>query len=169
MNYRGFIFAFVLFSNCCFSQQVMRVSTTNFGYHTIFEAYPGEVLDYKLKGERKFRQNKIYALNDSIIFFDNDLAVKFSQLKRIRFKKNKRLIKTFSAFFIRAGLLFIILDSGNNLLLGRQKIVNEKAVLISASLIAGGLILKRMGIKKIRMNKNKIIKVIDVNYQHLGK
>jgi len=169
LKFYKLIFVLIFFSQRIFPQELLRISSNSFGYHVVFEAYPGDILTYKLKGENKFRQNKISALSDSVIIFDNDLYIKFSELKRIRYKKNKRLINTFSAFFIKAGFLFIIIDTTNNLLLGRPKVVNEAAALISAGLVTTGLIIKRLGIKKIRINKNKTLKIIDVNYQHLNK
>ncbi len=106
-------------------------------------------------------------MGDSTIVFDDNREVKLSELKCVRFKKNNILISAFQKRFIIAGIGFFILDTGNNLILDRTNVVNKKAVIISAALFATGLLLKRFEYKKVRIGKNKTLRIATCNYQNL--
>ena len=161
-------FILILFPSFIFSQETVQIYFIKFGSFKKYEIHSGETLEYKLKGDIKFRKDRITSLRDSIIFFESDNEVKLNQLKCIRFQKNNFVITKFRKFFLRAGIGFLILDSFNNLILNRPTIVNEKAVIVSAALFTTGLLLKRMSYKKLRLNKHKTLKIVNFNYENVN-
>ncbi len=159
---------FVLCSNFSFSQETLEIMYTRFGLFKNYKIHLNEVLDYKLKGEQKFHSRKIIAMGDSTIVFDNNVEVKLSELKCIRFKKNNILITKFRRFFLRGGIMFMALNTCNNLILDHSPVVSERAAVISAALFTTGLLLRRMEYKKIRTGKHKILRIVNFNYQNLN-
>jgi hypothetical protein len=141
---------------------------TRLGSFKKFQIHINEELEYKLKGQRKFHKGQITAMADSTIVFDDSIEVKLSKLKCVRFKRNNHLIDAFATAFMIAGVGFIAIDTFNNVILDRQPVVNQKAAVISAGLLSTSFLLKRMGHKKVRITKNKILRIVDFNYQNLN-
>lgn len=150
------------------AQQVLRISWTSpFGPRDC-EIYSGEVLDFKLKSERRFQKQKILAMGDSMILLADGSRVYLHQIKTIRFRKRMRLAETFGGFFMGLGFMFIVLDTANNGITGKEEIVNKEAVVISAALCGTGLLLKQLNRKRLRLKGKRTMQIIDVDYQHLS-
>ncbi|MES2515403.1 MAG: hypothetical protein V4580_14715 [Bacteroidota bacterium] len=102
-------------------------------------------------------------MNDSLLIFDNDSVIRLSQLKCIKVRGTR-----FSHWVFVSGILFFVIDTGNNIVNGHAKIVNEQTVLISTAGIIAGLIVKRIQDKHIYIRKNVTLKVLDTNYENLN-
>ncbi|MDP3556415.1 MAG: hypothetical protein Q8T03_03510 [Bacteroidota bacterium] len=152
----------------CFAQKTLQVLFTRFGTLKKFEIYNGDILEYKFKGEHKYRQNKITNLQDSFIVFSNDTIIKLDQLKAIRIRKNNFVVSLFQGVFITGGATFFFLNTTNNLINERSPIVDQNAALIGASLITTGFLIKQIGIRRIRITKHKQLKVIELNFNNLS-
>jgi hypothetical protein len=152
----------------CFSQKTLDILFTRFGALKKFEVYNGDVLEYKLKGEHRYRSNKITNLQDSFIVFSNDTIIKLDQLKAIRIRKNNVLISLLKGVFITGGAMFFFLNTTNNLINERSPIIDQNAALIGAGLITTGLLIKQIGIRRIRITKHKQLKIIDLNFNNLS-
>jgi len=168
MKLTGIILFFVCISGFSFSQETLQILYTRFGSLKRYQLHTGDILTYKIKGERKFYSGRIVHLQDSTIFFENSDELKLSQLKRVRFKKNNHLIDAFQRAFLIAGFGFIIIDTFNNMILDRPAIINQKAVVVSAALLTASLLLKRMSYKKIRITKRKTLRISNFNYDNLA-
>jgi hypothetical protein len=160
-----FMVSFVMFP--CFSQ-VLEISFVKFGKLKKYHIAVGDLLQYKVNDERKYWKDRIVSFGDSTIVFTTGQSVGFSQLRKIKLRNPNHLIKVFKSVFIMAGILFIIVDTSNNAILGRDQLVNEKSVLISAALIGTGLLLRRAAIIKLRINKDKTLRVINLSYNNLA-
>ena len=108
-------------------------------------------------------------INDSMIVFKNDSTIFISQIKVIKLRNASVLAKLFRSFFFIGGSGFIILDTFNNIINSQAKIVDERALIASASLISAGLIVKQLAIKRVHVSKNKSLRVLDINFQNLNK
>ena len=146
----------------------LRVIYTRFSATKSFEVFKFEVLEYKLKGESRFRKDKIINMRDSSILFENYEEIKLSQIKALRLKKHNHLVGTFQGFFLGLGVGFIGLNTINNLITDTSPVLNEKAVYISAALIAAGLLIREINIKRIRVTKNKDLKILNIDFQHMA-
>ena len=153
----------------CFSQKTLKVMYTRFGKLKTVEIYNGEVLEYKLKGEHRYRLNKIVNLQDSFIVFSNDSVIKLNQIKAICSRKSNFLMKQFQQVFMLGGGLFFIFNTTNNLLNDRHPAIDQTAAIIGAGLVGTGFLIKQIGIKRIRINHNKSLKIVNLDYQHLSE
>ena len=163
------IVVFTIGFNFCLAQDILQIYFTRLGSFKKYEILTGETLEYKLRGERKFRTDKIWALQDSNIVFESGEEIKLAQLKRIRFYKNNILIRPFVTTFKRAGFMFIILNTLNNVILKKPEIITPKAVLISASLFAVYFFLKRINYKNLRITRRKTLKIVHLDFENLNK
>ncbi|MES2762733.1 MAG: hypothetical protein V4677_11015 [Bacteroidota bacterium] len=134
-----------------------------FGKEKYFQIFNNSKLDYKLKGDLLYRTHKLVNMNDSLLIFDNDSVIKLSQLKCIKIRGTR-----ISHWLFVSGILFFMIDTGNNIVNGHTKIVNEQTVLISSVGIIAGLIVKRLQDKHIYIRKNTVLKVLDTNYENLN-
>ncbi|MBA2611353.1 MAG: hypothetical protein H0U95_05225 [Bacteroidetes bacterium] len=153
----------------CYSQKTLEILITRFGKLKKFEVHNGEFLEYKLKGQFSYHRNKITNLQDSLIVFSNDSVIKLEQLKAIRLKNNIHLVRTFQTAFIGLGAGFFFLNTTNNLINDRSPAIDPLAVMIGAGLIGTGLLIKQIGIKRIRINGRKHLKIIDLNLNNLSE
>jgi hypothetical protein len=151
----------------CFSQ-VLEISFVKSGKLKKYHIAVGDVLQYKVSGERKYWKDRVASFGDSAIVFTTGQFVEFKQINTVKLRSPNRLIRVFKSVFIKAGILFIIVDSVNNAILGREPLVNEKSVLISAALMGTGLLLRRAAIIKLRINKDKTLRVLNLSYNNLA-
>jgi hypothetical protein len=162
---RVVIFIFVcLICKTSYSQKILELNYHSlFGKQKSFQFFNNSKLDYKLKGDLLYRTHKLVNLNDSLLIFDNDEVVRISQLKAIKIRGIM-----ISPYFFGAGILFFLLDTGNNIGKGHANIINEQAVLVSSICILTGIILKRIQDKHVYIRKSVTIRILDTDYQNLN-
>ena len=151
-----------------FSQTFLRVSTNKFGRTKTYNIYLYEPLEYKLKGDLFYRKHKVIALSDSTVMFDNYTEAKFNEIKAVKLDVQNHLIYPFRFVFMGGGLIFLPLNSFNNYITDTQPIYNEKAAYISAALITSSILIKQLGIRRLRLGKNTDLKVLSIDYQNLN-
>ena len=166
-------FALLIMLLCCFrntdAQKILEIDISHFNKFKKVQLFNNSYLEYKLKGEHTYRIDKMVSINDSMIVFKNDSTIFISQIKSIKLRNASVLAKLFGSFFLVGGTGFILLDTFNNIINRQAKIIDERAVIASASLIAASLIIKQFTIKRIRINKHHALRVLDINYQSLNK
>ncbi len=163
------IFILVSFSELCFAQKILEIDIIRFNHFKPIQLHNGSYIEYKLKGEFKYRVNKMVNMKDSLIVFDNDSSISLSEIKAIKLRDVNHLYRLFSRFFYTGGVMFVGLDSFNNFINKDNPLVNQTAVVASASLITVGFIIKQLSIKRVRINSRKSLRIIDTNYQNLNK
>jgi hypothetical protein len=153
-----------LFFRTGFSQKILDIHYNSlFGKNKSFQIFNNSKLDYKLKGDLLYKQRKLVNMNDSMLIFDDDSVIKLSQLKCIKIRGSR-----FSHWVFTSGILFFMIDTGNNIVNGHTKIVNEQTVLISTVGIIAGIIVRRIEDKHIYVRKNVTLKVLDTSYENLN-
>jgi hypothetical protein len=150
------------------AQNTLEIDIVRFNTLKTVQLYTGSPLEYKVKGEQRYRLQKMVALHDSLIIFEDDSSISLSQIKAIKLRNANHLYPLFSGFFITGGVLFVGLDTFNNLINGQPKIVDERAVIVGASLITLGLLVKQMAIKRVRIGKHRFLRILDLSYQDLN-
>jgi hypothetical protein len=128
-----------------------------------------EKLDYKLKGDWFYHKNKIANMRDSVIVFANDSVIFLNQIKSIRLRKNIPHIAELAFVLNGLGIAFFGLNAFNNAITDGPFYVNGVAACVSGGLFTLGFLVRQLGIKRIRMTKNKTLKVIDMNYNNLNR
>ena len=84
-----------------------------FGKEKTFQFFNNSSLDYKLKGDIFYKTHKLVNMNDSLLIFKNDITLKISDLKAIKIRGAR-----ISHWLFTTGILFFIIDTGNNLAKG---------------------------------------------------
>lgn len=158
----------MFFCTSLFGQTFLRISYDKFGETRSYDVFKGELFEYKLKGQRFYTVKKIIHMQDSIILFDDNSELYLSQLKRIRLRKHNHLVNTFESAFYIAGVGFFSLNTVNNVILSETPIIDQRAALISLGLVATGLGMRELDLKRIRINSIKSLKIISIDYQNLN-
>lgn len=151
------------------AQKILEIDITHFNNFKKFQLFNNSFLEYKLKGQYTYHIDKMVDMNDSMIVFKNESTILISQIKCIKLRNASLLAKLFGSFFLIGGSGLIIIDTFNNIINYQAKIIDERAVFIGVSLIAASLIIKQLTIKRIRISKNKSLRVLDINFQNLNK
>jgi len=81
---------------------------------------------------------------------------------------DNHLIKPFSFVFMIGGIAFLPLNTLNNYLIGTSPAFDEKALYISAALLTTSVLIKQLGIRRVRLNKKTDFKVLSINYENLN-
>lgn len=149
------------------AQTFLRLSHHGLFKDKTYEVFNYEVLEYRLKGEWKFKKNKIVNMRDSSVLFGDDSEIRLNQIAALRLRSNNFLATKFRKFFIRGGVLFFSLNTLNNLLIETRPVVTENSIYISAGLIGTGLLVREILIKRIRINSRNHLKVIENDFKHL--
>lgn len=95
------IFILVSFSKLCFAQKILEIDIVRFNHFKAIQLHNGSYIEYKLKGEFKYRINKLVNMKDSLIIFDNDSSITLSEIKVIKLRDANHLYRLFSSFFIQ--------------------------------------------------------------------
>ena len=160
-----FLIALSLILKFSYSQKILELNYHSlFGKEKSFQFFNNSKLDYKLKGDLLYKTHKLVNMNDSLLIFDDDSAIKLSQLKVIKIRG-----ANISRWLFTAGILFFIIDTGNNIANGQATIINEQTILVSSIFVLSGIIVKRLQDKHVYIRKNVTIRILDTDYQNLNK
>ena len=147
------------------------IKTSNFGTIKISS---NQVVSIILQ-DQKTKVNK----NRSANYFENQFGYKYFIFNTAIPVEPKKWFYTnqyifFSSFtygiskHVSAGVLFFILDTGNNIANAHTTIVNEQTVIVSSALIIAGIIVRRIQDKHVYIRKNVTIRILDTDYQNLN-
>jgi len=149
------------------SQGFLRISVSRLGSVRSYEVPTGEMLSYKLKGDLVYRKDRVIGMQDSSIMFENFKEIKLSQIKALRLNKNVHLASTFQTVFLWGAIGFVSLNTLNNAITETSPVFNEKAVYISAGLLAASLITRELNLIRVRA-KHADLKILIIDYEHLN-
>jgi len=159
---------FILLSSFVFSQKSLQLIYSRFGKVKKTEFFINDQLEYKLKGKRLFRENKIVNLQDSLILFENDSVIKLSEIKVIRVHRGGHLLTTMQEVFIIGGIGFIGLNTANNAINGTSPLIDNRAVYVSGALVGAGLLIRLISTHHIHINKNKSLKIVVTEFSKMN-
>ncbi|MCE3258711.1 MAG: hypothetical protein K0S12_352 [Bacteroidetes bacterium] len=132
------------------------------------EVFINEELEYKVKGTHRYIRHRVVNLRDSLIVFDNDSVVVLRDLKAIKLRDQRHLLNVFGKFMQTFGVLFIGLNTVNNVIFSREPVVDKRSGGIAAGIIGTGLVLRYFSAKRIRINKHTVLKVTEIKYSGLN-
>ncbi len=160
---------FVVSNFICFSQKILEITITHGNHFKSIQIFNNSFIEYKLKGDHKYRINKIVNLKDSIIIFQNDSTIKLSEIKSLKLRNGNHLYKLFGGIFYTAGIGLITIDTFNNIINNDTPYINQSIALASAALLGLGVTVKQLSIKRVRINKHRCLRILDIDYQSIGK
>jgi hypothetical protein len=159
------LYMLFLLLGCCPAQNVMEVITDKRKY----DVYTNDVIEYKLKGEHHFKKDIVLNMNDSCLYLEKDSLVNVSKIKALRFHRDNHLLGTINGVCFIGGVGYVSLNFINNLILQHAAKVDPKAIYISASLVAAGIILKIIRVKHVHIKHDTVVRIVTRNYQNLAK
>jgi hypothetical protein len=150
------------------SQSILRLNYQRFGLHRKFDFQANDVFRYKRVESSYWAKNKILNFRDSTIFFNEEYGIRFNEIKKIKLHTHSYHNKLFQTLFLYAGVGYPVLYSFNSLILGYEPIITEQVVWISLSFLATSYLIKQIGIKRIKLNNNNFLKILELDFEHLN-
>lgn len=79
------------------------------------------------------------------------------------------MIRLFQSAFITGGAFFLFLNTTNNLINDRTPVLDINAALIATGLITTGFLIKQIGVRRLRINEHKHLKIVDLSFNNLSE
>ena len=166
----GFIFAILFFCvSGAFCQKRFQILYSRLGQLKKQELFLGDPIEYKVRGHSRFRKSTIANLQDSLVILDDESAIRLSSFKCIRIRRENYHAKLFQGIFMIGAVGYPFLNLVNHALTNETFHLDERALVVSGALLAAVLIIRQLQIKRIRITKNKTLKIVDINYQELNQ
>jgi hypothetical protein len=141
------------------AQRHLRITSTV--KEATWRVYEGERVGYRLRNRLLFRKGVVSAIGDTALVLKDMISVRYDRVAILRLEKNVHLISTFQKVFFRGAVLFVVLNTVNNLITDRSPVFDLRAVYVSGGLLAASWLVKRLDYKRIRIGRNKVLKVIE--------
>jgi hypothetical protein len=151
-----------------FPQKSLQVTFTRFGKLKKYEVFVGNTLEYKLKGRRGFQAQRVSNLQDSLVVLGNDSVITLSRIKKIRIRHHNYHNKLFRTIFTIGAVGYPLLNVVNNALNNNSPLLDQQAMIVSASFLGALFITREMGITRLRITKNKTLRISDVDFNKLN-
>ncbi len=150
------------------SQNILRLNYQSFGFHKKHDFHANDVFRYKRIGGNYWVKNKILNFHDSAVYFNEEYGIRFNEIKKIKLHTHSYHNKLFQTVFLYAGVGYPALYAFNSLILGYEPIITEQVIWISLSFLATSYIIKQIGIKRVRLNNNNFLKILELDFEHLN-
>ena len=150
------------------AQNSVRIHFRKLGKERCVDVFTGESFEYKKKHERKWIKQNILAVNDTV-FISPAGECLWRDIKCLKIQSGNYVKSGFRKFFVRASILFVSIDTFNNIILSKVPIVNRKAVLVSAGFYTAYKLIQRFQYNKIRLRKNTVLIPITTDFRNLNK
>ncbi len=150
------------------AQSILRLNYQRFGFHRKYDFQAKDVFRYKRLGSHYWAKNNILTFRDSTIFFNEEYGIRFNEIKKIKLYTHSYHNKLFQTLFLYAGVGYPLLYSFNSLILGYEPIITEQALWLSLSFLATSYIIKQIGIKRVKLNNNNFLKLLELDFEHLN-
>src|SRR6476620_8782000 len=101
MRYLQIIFTFILFISVSEieAQKSLRVLKETARGLKRYDFYVNDALEYKLKKQHRFHIEKIVNITDSLVVLKNDSVIRVSDIKAIRIRDYRHLMRVFGKAF----------------------------------------------------------------------
>lgn len=126
-----------------------------------FEYHPGDLIIFKLSGEKYFRSDEIDSFRDTLIIFAEGF-ISISDLEKISLKNKKNAFKYLGSTLITVGVGYFALDQFNKIISGDGAYIDDGVVRTSVILTTGGLTLLGLANKKVTLGKNWRARPVDM-------
>ncbi len=150
------------------AQPKLKILFTKFGRLKKYEFALNDELQYKLKGERHYLTDRIVALHDSSIILTRD-SFGIADIKMIKLKSDNYHAQLFQKIFLVGGIGYPALNLVNNSMNNVRPLLSQNALIITGSFLAASFIINELRIKRIRITKNKVVKVVDIDFENINQ
>jgi hypothetical protein len=118
-----------------------------------------EISFQTIKGDF-YINGKLSKITDSIITIDNLYDIELDNIGVV-FKQRRSLRKISKLFFIRGGIAYTTIVGINGVINNDSPLIDEQTLIISASMVAIGLLMKPFYVKKMDVTEKWQLKVLD--------
>lgn len=125
--------------------------------------YALDEISFKCEGYYKKIKDTIVGFSDSLIFLKNHEPVSVNQIRKINLDRSNWLIRKVYKTAIVGSVYLLLIDAGNNVANKNPTVVDRPFIIICSSMMAGGLIIKFVSVKRIKIGNRTRIKIIDLS------
>lgn len=152
------------------AQRILRLNYQKLGLHHKHDFAYGDNFIYKPLSSNRWNKDKIMNFRDSMVYFDKEYGIRFDNIKKIKLYTHSYHNKLFQRLFIYAGVLYPSLYVVNSLILGFHPSTEQKqqVVLLTVSFFTASYLIKQIGIKRVRLNENNYLKILELDFEHLN-
>jgi hypothetical protein len=155
----------LIFSFNCYSQKTLNIYYRSiFGKQKVFQFFNNHVFYYKCKGKTTYQANKIVNMNDSLVLFDNNTCIKYSDIKAVKVPGIK-----LNYIFYNSALGFLESEIFYHYMVNTSKVVTEQGAIVTAVLVVGGVVASFIQDKHIKIKKSTLIKFVDSDFQNINR
>ena len=161
MNLKSLLFFSVFIPSLTLAQDKLLIGKP--GRPSTYEFHEGEMLRFKLKGEKYWNKGYIQGLySDRIRFHYNTILLDEIEFIDVRDRGKGRFLHTFSWIGTRGGAGFAAISQINKTFVADEPGIEEKAVSIGAAIVAGGILLSIFKKRKVRLGKKYQIRIGEI-------
>jgi hypothetical protein len=153
--------------NFASAQKTFQIFLAKLGHTKKFEFYCGDKLSFKFKHQRGYHTHRITNMRDSLILLGNDSVINISDIKAVKFKRGNNAMGRLAKLFPKGAVGIIVINLLSNILVAGVAKIDPKAMYISGGFVLGYIIFQMWNTKRIRINRNVTIKVLDPVYNKL--
>ena len=148
-------------SNSLQAQKTLAIDVFTLGHFKRFHISQNNTMTYKLKGSTHRQTSVIVDMQDSALYLETGEAIYLKDIKKIIMDRSNFLTRKISSFFRVAGIGYIGIDAFNNSINSETPVFKERVLLVGAALFLVGEIIHIANKKRIKIGKNRTLKIID--------
>ena len=133
-----------------------RGTVKNFKYEV------GNKISFQTKKGDFYVQGSISKLTDSTVFIDNLYEIELENIGVV-LRQRGFWMKLSKQFFISGGIAYVTIVGINGIINNDCPLIDEQTLIISASMVAVGFLLKPFYVKKMDVSEKWQLKVLDFN------
>ena len=163
MGLKSLLFFVILFILPAVIQAQDKLLIGKPGKPATYEFHEGEMIRFKLKGERYWNKGYIQGLySDRIRFHYNTILLDEIEFIDVRDRGKGRFLHTFAWIGTRGGAGFAAISQINKSFVADEPGIEEKAISIGAAIVAGGILLSILKKRKVRVGKKYRIRIGEI-------
>jgi hypothetical protein len=155
---------------CSLAREISAQNTLRLSYKGLFKTkiynfYEGETIEFKSRGEHTYKRKSIMNMYDSSVVFKDYTEIILKDITAIKIRKRNPTLRVLNKVSLIGGIGFLSLNTINGMILGHGLSIDERALIVSGSLIGASLLLHEADIKRVRMTRSSSLKIFSINYK----
>jgi len=151
------------FYNGMAQQKNLLIDVFTLGHFKRYHISQNAVFTYKLKGSSHRQRHTLVDMSDSTLYIETGDSIRLDEIKKIIIDRSNFLTRQISTKFRIAGVAYIGLIAFNNARSDSSPILDNTTLLVGASIFLVGEIAHIANKKRIRIGKNRILKIVDLS------
>jgi len=149
--------------NCIAQQKNLLIDVFTLGHFKRYHISQNSAFTYKLKGSSHRQTHTLVDMSDSTLYIETGEAIHLTDVKKIIIDRSSFLTRQISTKFRIAGVAYIGMIAFNNARSDDSPILDKTTLLVGASIFLVGEIAHVANKKRIRIGKNRTLKIVDLS------